>query len=60
MVSKRMLLAMADTFLAIILFLSGGHVEPHFVMRTTQSQFRHAGSLKEAANDDTERHVREI
>ena len=59
MVSKRMPLAMADTFLAVVLFLSGGNIDRQFFIRTTQAQIRHAVSRNEAANDTDER-VREV
>ena len=55
MVSKRMPLAMADTFLAVVLFLSGGKVDRQFFIRTTQAQIRHAVTRNEAANETDER-----
>ena len=55
LVSKRMPLAMADTFLALILFMRGGEVDPRMFIRTAQTQLRHTVSPEEATKDTTER-----
>ena len=59
LVSKRMPLAMADTFLALILFLRGGSVDPQMFIRTAQTQLRQTVSPEEATKDTTER-VQEV
>ena len=39
-------LAMADTLLAVVLFLRGDEVDRQFYVRTTQAQIRHADIRK--------------